>query len=177
MQKLWRALLGRAQQVIVFFIFTSQFISPLSFAQDTLRSKRNTTVPDSQSKIQFQDTYQQQSQLLLRFLRPPIIVAAPLARTLRFEAIDSLTQLHPELRNILLREAIIQGALREDSLDFALRQEFASHLPRWDYGGLKTHEDPKLTGVPYNINGVPLLPQGLNMSWLLPLLLKFLRLL
>ncbi|MBI3788144.1 MAG: hypothetical protein HY276_07795 [Ignavibacteriales bacterium] len=176
MQKLCRALLRRTKHTIVFFIFSSQLVPPCSLAQDTLRSKRSITVPDSQSKIQFEDTYRQQTQLLLRLLRPPSIVAAPLAHNVRFEAIDSLVQLHLELKGILLKEAIIHGALREDSMDFALKQEFASHLPKWDYGGLKAHEDPKLTGVPYNINGVPLLPPGLNMSWLLSLFLKFLKL-
>lgn len=176
MQKLWRALSRRTQQAIVFFIFSSQFISPLSFAQDTLRPKRNIIVPDSQSKVQFQDTYRQQSQLLLRLLRPTNIVAAPLARTLRFETVDSLTQLHPELRNILLREAIIQGALREDSLDFALRQEFASHLPKWARSDSGYYQEPKTVGTMYNINGVPLLSPGLSVIGLITVLFKLLGL-
>lgn len=176
MQKLWRALPRRTQQAIVFFIFSSQFILPLSFAQDTLRPKRNITVPDSQSKIQFQDTYRQQSQLLLRLLRSPSIVAAPLGGTLRFETIDSLARLHPELRNMLLREAIIQGALREDSLDFALRQEFASHLPKWARSDSGYYQEPKTVGTMYNINGVPLLPQQLNVIPIIMFLLKLLGL-
>ncbi len=174
MHKLWRALLRRTKHVIVFFIFSSQFISPLSLAQDTLRPKRNITVPDSRLKIQFQETQRQQSQLLLRLLRPPSIVETPRFGIVRFEAIDSLAQLYPALKNILLREAIIQGALKEDSLDFALRQEFTSHLPKWDYGGLKTHENPKLVGVPYNVNGVPLLPHQLDVLWLIMILRKIL---
>ncbi|MBI3586296.1 MAG: hypothetical protein HY088_04110 [Ignavibacteriales bacterium] len=146
----------------------------MSFAQNTLRPKRNITAPDSQFKIQFQEIQRQQSQLLLRLLRPPNISTTPLSQILRLETIDSLAQLHPELKGILLREAIIQGALKEDSLSFALRQEFASHLPKWDYGGLKTHEDPKLTGMPYNVNGIPALPYQLNPLALIMIFLKFL---
>lgn len=176
MQKLWRAWLRRTEPVIVFFIFFSQFNSPLSLAQDTLRPKRNIGVPNSQSKIQFQDTYQQRSQLLLRLLRLPNIVAAPLARNLRFETIDSLARLHPELRNMLLREAIIQGALREDSLDFALRQEFASHLPKWERSDSGYYQEPKTVGTMYNINGVPLLSPGLSVIGLIAVLFKLLGL-
>lgn len=174
MQKLWHALLRRVQHGIVFFILSSHSILPSSFAQDTLRPQRNSTIPDSQLKIQFQDAPRQQSQLLLRFLRPPSIVATPFSGIVRFETIDSLAQLYPELKSILLREAIIQGALKEDSLSFALRQEFASHLPKWDYGGLKTHEDPKLVGTPYNVNGVPVLPHQLDVLGLILVFLKFL---
>lgn len=174
MQTLWHEVLRCIRHAIVFFVLFSYFTQPSVFSQDTLRPQRNSTTPDSPFKIQLQETHRQQSQLLLRLLRPPNIVAIPSPGILRFETLDSLVQLHPELKNILLREAVIQGALKEDSLNFALRQEFASHLPKWDYGGRKTHEDPKLVGTPYNVNGVPILPHQLDVLALIRILLKFL---
>lgn len=174
MQKRWREVLSFVKYAVVFFTLSFYFILPSVVAQDTFRPPRYSTAPDTQLTIPFQELQRQQSQLLLRLLRPPSITVTPQFSVLRFETIDSLERLHPELKNILLREAVIQGALKEDSLNFALRQEFASHLPKWDYGGRKTHEDPKLVGTPYNVNGIPILPHQLDLLALIRILLKFL---
>lgn len=99
---------------------------------------------------------------------------------LTFESADSLARQYPELKDYLLKESIIQGALREDAryteMTKSLRRAFSDFGP---YSELEAQvrRNQQVYGVPNNPMRPPPMPNQINLFDLVAAISNLLRLL
>jgi hypothetical protein len=93
------------------------------------------------------------------------LVQSPPQFELTFDVLDSLSRLHPELGEALLRQAIIVGALRDDSIYCAwhnnyLRAMSGLRLPGELEGEMRLNQ--QRFGVTYDPMRGPMAPHQIN---------------